>query len=504
MIKPVRQIQRPLLAAALLSALSAISAQAGTRTVSSGKTPVGPVGPVTTTLSPWDVTAAAGLGMSRGNNDTLNLSAQFLATYLKDSNEGLFGVDYAYAETGSDTTVNNLHIFGAYNRTLGSGPLYAGILADGWHDEIADLNYRISLMPTLGVYLIKNDRTVLALEGSAGYVWEDQGDVSRDYWGYRLGQRFTHRTESGIKFNESVSWSPEFQDSENWQLVAQAGFAVPVSTHWAVGASARYTYDNQPAADREKDDLAVLATLNYSLKGFAPEAEPTRRSLKVEKKAAALPDMGWTNSAGLAFALSSGNSDTLSLIGDLVVEHRSEKDEWLNHAAIAYGETESTTTLQNVLAASQYNYLFTDHVFAGLGSGFRYDDIAAIDYQVTPAATLGTYLIKNNTAKLSLEAGPGYVFEKVGGEKNDYFAVQAAQKLTCALSEGVLFTEAVVYNAEASDFNNYTLTATAALDVAMTSSMSFRTAVSNIYDNTPAAGLEKNDLLLSAGIAVRF
>lgn len=493
------------LTAALLAATTALgglSAQAGSSSVSSGKKTIEIC--CGDPPSPWDITAAAGLGMSRGNNDTLNLSAQFLATYLDLRSEGLFGIDYAYAETGSDTTVDNLHAFAAYNHTLGGGPFYAGLFADYWHDEIADLDYRVSLMPTLGIYAIKNDRTVLAFEGSAGYVWEDQGNISRDYWGYRLAQRFSHRTEGGVKITESVSWSPEFEDSDNWQLVAQAGFAVPVSTHWAVGVNARYTYDNQPAADREKDDLAVLATLNYSLRGFKPEAEPGRRSLMPEKKAAALPEMGWTNSAGLSFALSEGNSETLSLIGDLAVEYRAERNEWLNRLTAAYGETESATTLQNVLAASQYNRLFTDRVFAGLGSGFRYDDIAAVDYQVTPAATLGAYLIKNDTAKLSLEAGPGYVFEKVGGVKNDYFAVQAAQKLTWAMCDGVLFNESVVWNAEASDLSNCTVTATAALDVAMSDSLSFRTAVSNIYDNTPAAGLEKNDLLLSAGIAVRF
>ncbi|RYG62781.1 DUF481 domain-containing protein, partial [bacterium] len=55
-----------------------------------------------------------------------------------------------------------------------------------------------------------------------------------------------------------------------------------------------------------------------------------------------------------------------------------------------------------------------------------------------------------------------------------------------------------------SDLGNYTLTASAALEVDMGANLSFRTAVSNIYDSTPATGLEENDLLLSAGIAVRF
>jgi hypothetical protein len=258
MLFPSIHLTQSILPAALVLLASGSAAlQAGT-VPASGKTPAGPV---VDALSPWEVTAAAGLGLSRGNQDTLNLSAQFLATYLKDADEALIGLDYGYGEDSGATTVDNLHGFAAYNRTIAS-PFYAGVIAEAWYDGIASLDYRLSAMPTLGFYLIKNESTLLALEGSAGYVWEDQGGIARDYWAYRLGQRFSHQTASGLKLTESVSWMPEFDDSDNWLSMAQAGLAVPVSDHWAVGVSGRYTLDNTPAAGLEKEDLAVLATLS--------------------------------------------------------------------------------------------------------------------------------------------------------------------------------------------------------------------------------------------------
>jgi putative salt-induced outer membrane protein YdiY len=387
---------RPVLATALVLALSSLAAQAGGSSGKSGKDIIGSgVDPI----SPWEVTGAAGIGLTRGNNDTLNISAQLLATYLEGSNEGLLGIDYAYGEDGSATTVNNLHGFAAYNRTL-AGSFYGGLLAEGWYDEITNLDYRLSVMPTLGYYLIKNDSTLLAIEANVGYVWEDQ-DGTRDYLAYRLGQRFSHKTASGVKITESISWMPEIDDSENWLLIAQAGIAVPVSDHWAVGVSGRYTVDNSPAAGLDKDDLAVLATISYSLKGFAPEAAAERRTLKAEKKAPGLPDMGWSRMAGLSFGMTRGNSETLSLTAGLGIDYRSAGGEWLNSAAVAYGETGSDTNVENIRAATQYNFTLTDVLYAGVGTGFRYDDIAAVDYQVTPAAVLGAYLIKNSTAKLS-------------------------------------------------------------------------------------------------------
>jgi hypothetical protein len=57
---------------------------------------------------------------------------------------------------------------------------------------------------------------------------------------------------------------------------------------------------------------------------------------------------------------------------------------------------------------------------------------------------------------------------------------------------------------EAEDWENFFLVAAAALDFDVTEDLSFRTSVNSIYDNTPAAGNKKNDLLLSAGVAVRF
>jgi hypothetical protein len=38
----------------------------------------------------------------------------------------------------------------------------------------------------------------------------------------------------------------------------------------------------------------------------------------------------------------------------------------------------------------------------------------------------------------------------------------------------------------------------------MSDQISFRTSVTNTFDNVPAAGANRNDLILSAGIAVKF
>jgi putative salt-induced outer membrane protein YdiY len=482
------------------SALFPLLAMAGVAATTVGKnqaiTPESP-------SSPWEVTAAAGLGLSKGNSDTLNASVQVLATYLQGDDEAILGANYFFGEADGLTNTNNFNAFAAYNRTLAGG-FYAGLFADAWHDEISNLDYRLTIAPTLGYYLIKDASTLLALEGNIGYTWEDQGGVKADYVSYRLAQRFSHTLANGVKLTESVSWSPELEDSDNWLLVAQAGVAVPVSDHWAVGVAARYTIDNTPAAGTDKEDLAILATLSYSANGFAPEEAAGRKTLKAEVKTAALPSLGWTTKGGVTFGLNRGNSETLSLLADISSDYRTQDSEWLNFAGIAYGENGDNATMEAFKASTQFNQSLQGNLYAGVGAAFRHDDIAALDYLATPAAVLGYHLINQPTAKLSLEAGPGYTFEKVGGIKADYFAVQAAQRLAWVVCDGVTLTESVVYNGEAEDLNNYTLTASAMLEVDLSRDLAFRTAISNIYDATPALGQDENDLLLSAGIAVKF
>ena len=58
----------------------------------------------------------------------------------------------------------------------------------------------------------------------------------------------------------------------------------------------------------------------------------------------------------------------------------------------------------------------------------RHDQIAEVNHRLTIDPTAGYYFLTDNTFKLRGEAGPSYVFEKLGGEENNYFAPRAAQR----------------------------------------------------------------------------
>jgi putative salt-induced outer membrane protein YdiY len=454
-------------------------------------------------ISPWEVTAASGLGLASGNSENVNLSAQLLASYLEGDDELYLGADYFYAESLGVQTTNNLRLFATYNRLL-SERIYVGGAAEYFTDDSADLDYRVSVMPYLGYYLLKSDKVKLALEAGGGYLWENQ-EARRDYWTLRFGQRLEWKLSDRISFWESVSFVPEAADFDNHYLLAEAGLKTRLSDRWALRTFVRSTYDATPAAGREENDLSLIAGLSYALAGLpAEEAAPVRRSLKPAKASPAEPAMGWTRTAAVGFSLASGNSEALLGTADLLAEYRSADHELFLHGGGAYGENSGVTDVENGRASAQYNRLFSERWYGAVAARFLYDSISQVDYRLTPRAALGYYFVRSDAVQLSLEAGPGYLWEEVGGIAADYVTVEAVQKLTWKVNELVSIGESVGWIGSPEDFENYLLLASAFVDVAVSDRISFRTAVTNTFDNTPAAGAQSNDLILSAGIAVKF
>jgi putative salt-induced outer membrane protein YdiY len=475
------------------------AASAGTVAVGNGKKPV--LSP--SVASPWDVSLASGLGLTQGNSDTLAVGAQFLATYVTPANEFTFAADYVYGESDSVVNQNRLSLFSGMNYNL-SPELYLGLGANFRYDEIADLDYRFGLGPVLGYRLINQDATKLAVEAGLGYVFEKQGGVKSDYVTFNAAERFTHTLSSGAKIGQSVTFSSELEDFENFLLTADLFLEVPFSAHWAFRASVGTAYDNTPAAGTEENNLFALAGLSYSAQGFAPPAPASRPTLFQKRVAAAAPATGWQQIASAGFALSNGNSDTLLATASYDAVYREADNEILLGLGGAYGEVDTAVTQQNARANAQYNRVFGGSLFGGIAAGITHDTTAGVDYRFTPTAVLGAYLVKTDTAKVSVEAGPAYVFEKTGDGSDSYFALYSAQKASLTLSDSVSIGESVTFIPDVSKFDSYILSANVFVDFYFADHLALRAAVTNTYDSTPVKGQDKSDLMLSTGIAIQF
>ncbi len=161
--------------------------------------------------------------------------------------------------------------------------------------------------------------------------------------------------------------------------------------------------------------------------------------------------------------------------------------------------------MDTIRADVRYNWLLpASRWFLGANTGYLRDSIAEVDYRLTPGLVAGCYFVKRDDLTLSLEAGPGYTLEEVGGKDDNFASLQAAERLVWTISPRCTLNQSTVFNGEAADPENFTVTSSAALDTHITGNIAFRVAAVYHYDNRPAFNRQHHDTSLTSGIAVKF
>lgn len=210
-------------------------------------------------------------------------------------------------------------------------------------------------------------------------------------------------------------------------------------------------------------------------------------------------------SAGLTLA--DGNSESLQANASLISEGEKQGLGSVRAGIEAnYGETTKDdveeTTINNARAFVNTRKTLSPLTFGVLDLSVLRDDIADVDYRVTVSPGLGAYAFKRDTCSLAFEAGPAYVWEKVGGVSDDYLALRFAERFTVAPSATSKLWQAVEYIPKASDFGDYLLSAEIGAEAALNARLNLRLVFQDKYDSTPAEGLEENDLVVIAGASV--
>ena len=212
---------------------------------------------------PWDIGAAVGLTLTRGNSDTLLFTANVAADKKWGQNEVAFGADGVYGENNSVVNANQLHGFGQYNRLFGDR-LYGYLRADGLHDEIAGVNYRLSIGPGVGYYFIKTTNTMLRAEIGPGYIYEHDTDgTTHSYATLRLAERLEQKLSDQAKLWEAVEFLPQVNRFNNYIANAEIGVETTMTKKLNLLTYLQDTYHSEPPPGRQKNDLKLVAAIKY-------------------------------------------------------------------------------------------------------------------------------------------------------------------------------------------------------------------------------------------------
>src|SRR5882724_263351 len=193
--------------------------------------------------SKWESIAAVDLSLTRGNSSdflgTLSLNTKRKWT----SDELLLGAAAGYGEThpkDKKETRNQDYLkgFGQWNH-LFTERIYGGLRLDGLHDNIANVDYRITVSPLAGYYLIKQTNTFLAVEAGPSWVHErlfvaahdgiDVGDTEWSYFALRFAECFEYKFKTGAKIWQTAELIPSVEHWADYIFNFEAGVSAPIT-----------------------------------------------------------------------------------------------------------------------------------------------------------------------------------------------------------------------------------------------------------------------------------
>lgn len=205
----------------------------------------------------------------------------------------------------------------------------------------------------------------------------------------------------------------------------------------------------------------------------------------------------WKPSGELGYVMTSGNSETSSLNAKIGVLGEGT---WVHdyYAAVLRGETDDTKTAQRFELAGKSGYKLSERSYV-FGSGrYEKDDFSSFDNQITAAAGLGWYAVKNDKTTWLFEAGPGARrSELVTGEKETDFIGRGLMDVKHALSETTQFFETLLVETGSS---NTFLQNDIGIAVSISKALALKAALQVRRNSETPRGVEKTDKLTTINI----
>lgn len=210
----------------------------------------------------WETLASAGLTLTKGNSDTLLANLGVTTARKWTGNEIGLGANMTYGEASGVKNVNNYNAFGQYNR-LFSDRFYGGLKLTGLKDDIANIDYRLTVSPLAGYYFIKDAATQLSAEAGPSYVIEDLGGVSRSYAGLRVGERFERKFNDRAKLWQTAEFIPQVDRFSQYLFNFELGVDSAITQQVSLRAVLQDNYNSQPARGRKANDIRLITGIGY-------------------------------------------------------------------------------------------------------------------------------------------------------------------------------------------------------------------------------------------------
>ena len=220
--------------------------------------------------SPWTTTASMNAAVAKGNADTLLVGAALNSLRKWDKNEIALGADATYGANSDPTTrketttAQNYGVYAQYNRML-SDRIYLGLRSDGRQDRIASIDYRATVAPALGYYVVKNDRLTVKAETGPAFIFERlKGAGTANYLTLRLAEELQWKINDRASVVHTLEYLPQVEDFGNYVMNFTLGLSTKITDKASANITFQDFYRSVPAPGRRENDLRLMAGLSYA------------------------------------------------------------------------------------------------------------------------------------------------------------------------------------------------------------------------------------------------
>jgi putative salt-induced outer membrane protein YdiY len=217
----------------------------------------------------WHGDGSIGLSLARGNANTFLLSGSATAENIWEQNHLKLGADGQYGlnnwgQTNQTQSTEAIHGFIDYKR-LFTERFYGSARIDGYHDDIAEVRYRIIVGPAAGYYFIKSDASKLNGEIGPSFVDQKLGSNTESYVTIRFSERGEHTLNKAktAKVWEEVDFMPQVDDFNNYLLNSEVGAEAAFNTRFSLRVVADDHFDSRPASGKKENDILLISSLVY-------------------------------------------------------------------------------------------------------------------------------------------------------------------------------------------------------------------------------------------------
>ena len=201
--------------------------------------------------SAWERSISFGFDKATGNTDT------DVEDYI-----ARFEASGDYGETDDEKTTEKLEGIAEYKYFIDNAKrLYISGGVEGFHDDMAKIDYKYTLEPSIGYFWFRSDAFSFSTELGPSYVFERVDNENDDYLAPRVAERMDWKITETTKFFETASMDFSVEDSKDYSVDTEVGLDVAINEILSITLGLKNSFSNKPAEDTKKNDTQYITAL---------------------------------------------------------------------------------------------------------------------------------------------------------------------------------------------------------------------------------------------------